>query len=108
MVIDFEGVQMKPLLYGLICQTLLPFNNATMGIKEGDRFEISFNNDVLKGYVLLVTNVSITSLGRVTNKDISRNGFVYKPAFLNFMKKSKNLEEDSSIVKLDFKLVEDN
>ena len=104
--IDFHNLQMKPLLCGLINQTVLPLNESTMSISEGDRFSISFNNTLFKDYSLLVTNVSLTSLDKVKSNDVSKNGFVYRPAFIDFMKESRNVGLNDSIVKLDFELVE--
>lgn len=103
--IDFEELQMKPLLYELITQTILPFNESTMNISEGDMLDISFNNVPFKDYKLLVTNVSFTSLGKVKSNDVSKNGFVYRPAFLTFMQDEKGVGLEDSIVKLDFKLM---
>ena len=105
MDIDFSDLQMKPLLYGLISQTILPFDDLTMNINEGDTLGITFNNTQFNDYRLLVTNVSVTSLKRVTSNDISRNGFLYKPAFFNFMQTHRCIGADDSIVKLDFELV---
>ena len=104
--INFLGLQMKPLLYGLITQTILPFNDLTMNIHEGDVFGISFENTLFKDYSLVITNVTFTNLKNVTNADISNNGFIYKPSFLNYLREFRNVQEDSSIVKLDFKLKE--
>lgn len=106
MDIDFSDLQMKPLLYGLISQTILPFDDLTMNINEGDTLGITFNNTQFNDYRLLVTNVSVTSLKRVTSNDISKNGFLYKPAFVNFMKSYRNVDADDSIMKVDFELVE--
>lgn len=105
-VIDFDDLQMKPLLHGLINQTILPFNESTMNISEGDMLGISFNDVPFKDYQLLVTNVSFTNLGKVKSNDVSRNGFIYRPAFLTFMKEVRNVVEEDSIVKLDFELME--
>ena len=104
--VDFDDLQMKPLLYGLINQTILPFNESTMNISEGDMLGISFNDVPFKDYQLLVTNVSFTNLGKVKSNDVSRNGFVYKPAFIDFMKEVRNVSLEDSIVKVDFELVE--
>ena len=104
--VDFDDLQMKPLLYGLINQTILPFNESTMNISEGDMLGISFNDVPFKDYQLLVTNVSFTNLGKVKSNDVSRNGFVYKPSFLDYMRRSRNVGLEDSIVKLDFELVE--
>ena len=103
--INFTGMQMKPLLFELITQTILPFNDLTMNISEGDKFGISFDNTPFKDYSLLITNVSFTSFKKITNKDMSANGFIYKPCFINFMENFRNISEEDSIVKLDFKLI---
>ena len=106
MQIDFDSLQMKPLLYELISQTVLPCNEETMNIQEGEVLDISFNHTEFKDYGLLITNVSFTSLDKLRNKDISKNGFVYKPAFINFMQNFRNVTaDDESVVKLDFKLL---
>lgn len=104
--VDFDDLQMKPLLYGLINQTILPFNESTMNISEGDMLGISFNDVPFKDYQLLVTNVSFTNLEKVKSNDVSRNGFVYRPAFIDFMKEVRNVSLEDSIVKVDFELVE--
>ena len=104
--INFSAYQMKPLLYGLITQTILPFNDITMNIQEGDILGVSFNNTLLKDYSLLITNVTFTSMKKVNNEDISKNGFLYKPTFLEYIENFRNVKEEGSIVKLDFKLME--
>lgn len=104
-VIDFDDLQMKPLLYNLITQTILPMNDFTINISKGDSFDISFNDTLFKDYRLLVTNVSFTSLEKVGSSDVSKNGFVYKPALINFLKDCKDIGNEDSIVKLDFELV---
>lgn len=104
-IINFSEYQMKPLLFNLITQTILPFNELTMNISEGDRFGVGFNNTQLKDYSLIVTKVTFTNMKKITNEDIFKNGFLYKPSFLNYMKNFRNVENDSSIVKLDFKLI---
>ncbi len=103
-VIDFNDLQMKPLLYGLINQTILPLNDLTMNINKGDMLDISFNDKLFKDYKLLVTNVSLTNLEKVSSEDITRNGFVYKPSFLDYMRRSRNVGLEDSVVKLDFEL----
>ena len=104
-VIDFDDLQMKPLLHNLITQTILPLDDFSMNIKEGDIFDISFNNNLFKDYKLMVTNVSFTCFNKIGSADVSKNGFVYKPAFMNFMREHRNIGGKDSIVKLDFMLV---
>ena len=89
-VLNFEEIQMKPLFCGLITQTIIPFNDITMNISEGDVFGISFNNVFFKNYSLIITNISFTNMKKITNEDICKNGFLYF---------------DDTIVKLDFELV---
>lgn len=103
--INFDEIMMKPLLFELITQTIVPFNEQTMNIQEGDKLDISFNNTPFNGYSLLITNVSVSSLNKVSNKDMSKNGFVYRPSFINFMKDYRNIDVDDSIIKLDFRLI---
>lgn len=105
--IDFDDLMMKPLLFGLITQTILPVNEDTLSIAKNDVINISFNNVDFRDYNLLVDNVSFTSLSKLTNKDISKNGFLYKKAFYKFIGEFRNIKSDTgSIVKIDFSLVE--
>lgn len=106
MYVDFNGLQMKPLLFNLINQTILPFNDVTMNINEGDKLAISFDKIPFKNYFLLVTNVTFTSFNKLSNKDMFDNGFIYRPSFNAFMQKYRSIATDDSIVKLDFELVE--
>lgn len=104
--IDFSGWQMKSLLFGLIHQTILPFNEKSMNISVGDKMKITFDSVPFKNYFLLVTNVTFTDLSKISNKDMFENGFIYKPSFISFMKDFRNIDEGSSVVKVDFKLRE--
>ena len=104
--INFAGMQMKPLLFNLINKTILPLNDITINITAGDKFGISFDNTPFKNYFLLVTSVTFTSFNKLSNKDMFDCGFVYKPSFNSFLKDYRNVDKDSSIVKLDFKIVE--
>ena len=105
MCVEFDELQMKPLLCGLINQIILPLNEVTINIHKGDKLNIKFKDNFFTGYQLFVTSVSLTSLCNVTSEDIDKNGFVYKPSFFSFMM-SRNINVNDSIVKLDFKLVE--
>lgn len=106
MYVNFNGLQMKPLLLNLIHQTILPFDEETMNISAGDKLGISFDDIPFTNYYLLVTNVSLTNFNKITNKDMFENGFLYRPAFNTFMKYYRCVEKDTSIVKVDFKIVE--
>ena len=104
--IDFAGIQMKPLLFNLINQTILPFDNSSMDISVGDKFRISFDNIPFKNYFIFVTGVTITNFSNISNKDMFNCGFLYRPSFNSYMKKYKKIESNDSIVKLDFKVME--
>ena len=104
--IDFTGLQMKPLLINLIHQTILPLNENTMNITPGDTFGISFDNIPFTNYLIVVTSVSFTNFNNLNNKDMFENGFIYKPSFVSFMRNFRSIEADTSIVKIDFELVE--
>lgn len=99
---------MKPLLFGLIHQTILPFNDITMNINKGDKFGISFDNIPFKNYFLLITKVSFTNFSKISNNDIYDNGFMYKPIFVRYMEDFRHINIHDTIVKLNFKLVENN
>lgn len=104
--LDFNGMLMKPLLFNLIHQTILPFNEETRTISAGDKVGISFDNIPFKNYFLLITNVSFTNFNKLSNRDMFENGFMYKPIFTSFIKESKNVENNNSIVKIEFQLME--
>ena len=103
LIVDFSAQQTIFVLEGMITQTILPCNDFTREIKKGDEFMVSFEGMVLSDYLLKVEKVSITGLRKVSNDDVFKNGFLYKPAFFEFMKHKGVFEEDT-VVKLDFKL----
>ena len=103
MIIDFSSLQTKMLLEGLITQTVIPCI-AEETIQKGDVCEISFDNIVLQGYALKVINVTVTSIAKLSSKDIFNNGFLYKPFFLEFVKQ-KGITESTTVMKLDFEIV---
>ena len=104
--IDFSEQQTRLVLEGLITQTVLPYNENTKDIKIGDVFNISFAGISFKNYLVRITNVTITDLGKLTSKDIFENGFMYKPFFLKFMQ-DKSIHETDTILKISFELKEE-
>lgn len=105
MIVDFSPLHTKLLLGGLITQTILPFNEETRGLKKGEICRVSFEGLIFNDYSLRILNVSVTDLKKLSNKDISNNGFLYKPFFLEYMDQ-KGMTEESTILKIDFELVE--
>ena len=105
MIVDFSALQSKLVLEGLITQTVLPFDEESRMLERDDVCEVSFAGLLFKGYSLKVNNVSVTSLAKLSNKDIFDNGFLYKPFFIEFMQ-GKGIVEDDTVVKVDFELLE--
>ena len=105
MMVDFDSTLSLMVLQGGITQTIIPFNDETRDIKKGDVCEISFARIPFKDYKLLVENTSITSLNKLSNADLSRNGFIYRPFFEKFMQQ-RGIQCDDTVIKVDFKVVE--
>ena len=106
LIIDFSAQQTKFVLEGLINQTILPVNEETLQIKKSMKLPISFEGMNFKDYQLQVCDVKITSADKLTNEDIFKNGFLYKPSFLEFLE-AKGVG-NGSVVKVDFRLQRDS
>ena len=105
LIIDFSAQQTKFVLEGHINQTILPVTEETLKIKKCDKLPIRFEGMNFKDYQLLVCDVKVTSVDKLTNEDIFKNGFLYKPSFLEFLE-AKGV--DGSVVKVDFRLQRDS
>ena len=105
MIIDFDALFTMLVLKGGISQIVLPFDDDTKELKKGDTCEISFGGMKFKNYTLVVCNVSVTSLKKLSFQDIFHQGFLYKPFFLKYMQE-KGFDADDTVVKVDFKLKE--
>lgn len=104
MIVDFSALHSKLLLNGLVTQTVLPFNDETEKLRKDCVCPLSFEGMVFNDYSLKVVNVTVTSLNRLSNKDISNNGFLYRPFFMDYME-GKGIGEGDTIIKMDFELI---
>ena len=105
MIVDFDSTLTRSVIEELITQTVLPFDDDSRDLKKGDVCNISFAGMEFKDYRLLVCNTSVTSLGKLSNQDLFKQGFLYRPFYYDFIKKTKGLAEEDTIVKVDFKVV---
>lgn len=101
LTIDFHPLMTRLVLEGLVTQTILPLNQETRSIKRGDRLPISFNGLPFKDFWLVVRDVTVTSVERLSNVDAFRNGFSYKPFLLDHLGRGGLY---STVLKLDFVL----
>ena len=105
MMVDFDSTLSLMVLQGGITQTIIPFNDETMDIRKGDVCDISFARIPFKDYKLLVEGTSVTSIQKLSNQDLSKNGFIYRPFFEKFMMQ-RGIQCDDTVIKVDFKVVE--
>lgn len=103
--VDFSQLQTKLVLEGLITQTVLPFDETSQKLKKNDICHISFEGLLFRNYNLKVSNVSVTSLKRLSNQDLFDEGFLYRPYFFEYMQ-SKGVNENDTVVKVDFKVIQ--
>ena len=105
MIVDFDSTLTRLVIEELITQTVLPFDDDSRDLKKGDICNISFAGMEFKDYRLLVCNTSVTSLEKLSNADLFKQGFLYRPFYNDFIKKTKGLAEEDTIVKVDFKVI---
>lgn len=106
MELSFNAMQTRLVLEGLITQIIIPFNEELNNISAGDVCGISFGGIFFKNYQAEIIKKSVTSLQRVTSEDMFKNGFLYKPFFFDFMRDEYGVNNEDTVVKLDFKLIE--
>ena len=107
MIIDFSHLQTKMVLEGLITQVVLPFNEETQRLQKGHCCNISFEGIQFRNYGITIEKITHTTLDKLGGMDMFHQGFLYKPAFDDFMQK-KGFDVDETILKVDFKLRELN
>lgn len=104
--INFYDLQVTPLLHKLITQTIVKYDDSTRDLHKGDVLPITFEDELFKNYKVKVENVKRTGINKLSNADIIKNGFLYKPHFLKFYE-SKGISEGDTILKIDFVLLEE-
>lgn len=106
MILQFESMQNKLVLEGLITQIVLPFDEQTQRLVQGQYCKIMFEDLILKGHCAFIEKVSMVKLKNLTVDDIFKCGFLYKQFFYDFMHK-KGLGLQDTVVKIDFKLIKE-
>ena len=104
MIIDFDSTLTRMVIEEMITQTVIPFNDETMDLRKGDVCKISFAGLEFKDYHLLVCNVSVTSLEKLTNADLFKQGFLFRPFFEKFMLQ-RGIKKEDTVIKVDFKVI---
>ena len=104
-IIDFDKLFTKLVVEGMVTQVAVPFNDDNRNLQKGDICSISFDSIPFKDYLLQVCNVSVTSLGRLSNQDLFDEGFLYRPFFEEFMLE-RGIGVDDTVLKVDFKVVD--
>lgn len=105
--LDFKGFQCSPFFNGLITQKVILETEYNPSFQKGAVVPVSFDGLIVKDTYVQISNVSITNLKRLSNKDMISEGFLYKKHFYDFLKTFYNIEVDSTIVKLDFIILVD-
>ena len=103
--LNFQALQVKLVLQKMITQTIIKYEDNTRTLKQGDIIGICFENEKFKNYKAKIKKVKRTGLNKIKNEDIFKNGFLYKPHFLQFCKE-KGIGEEDTILLVDFELVE--
>lgn len=102
---DFCKEQSKFVNEGRITQTCLKLDDVTMHIRKGEIYDIFFDNIRLSDKFLMVEKVRKTNLYRLSSRDIQKNGFEYRPFFIEHYAR-KGISEDDSVVAVDFSLID--
>ena len=103
MTIDFDKMQTRLVIEGLVTQVILP-SDPPLDIQKGDVVGITFGGLLFEDFNVEIVDVTRTSMGRLTTVDAFKNGFSYKPFFFDFLS-DKGFAEDEAVLKVDFQLV---
>ena len=103
--INFFDLQVTPLLNGLITQTIVKWSDDTKDLSKGAILNICFEGELFSNYKLQIKNIKRTGIAQLSNQDIIKNGFLYKPHFISFYQ-GKGISKEDTILKIDFVLVE--
>ena len=102
--IDFNKHQTRLVLEGLITQVVLP-HDPTQNIEIGDTYPIRFGGLEFTDSYIEIINVKRTTVKQLSHIDAFKNGYSFKPFFLEYLKE-QGLGEDDAILKVDFRLLE--
>lgn len=104
--INFYDLQVTPLLHKLITQTIVKYDDNTKDFHKGEIVPITFEDELFKNYKVKIEKVKRTGINKLSNSDIVKNGFLYKPHFLKFYE-DKGISEEDTILQIDFVLLEE-
>ena len=104
MTIQFNKHQTRLVLEGLVTQVVLPYD-PTQNIEIGDKFSIGFGGLEFVDSFIEIVNVKKTTVKQLTHIDAFKNGYGFKPFFIEHLKE-RGLGEDDVVLKVDFRLIE--
>ena len=105
MIINFNKHQTRLVLEGLVTQIILPHDPNSNPIKTGDKCPISFGGLEFNDSYIEIVNVKKTSVKQLNHIDAFKNGYSFKPFFIEHLNE-KGLGEDDVVLKVDFRLIE--
>lgn len=104
LTINFNKHQTRLVLEGLVTQVVLP-HDPTQSIEIGDKYPISFGGMEFNDSYIEIVNVKKTTVKQLGHIDAFKNGYSFKPFFIEHLKE-RGLGEDDVVLKVDFRLIE--
>ena len=104
MTIDFDKMQTRLVIEGLVTQVILP-HDPTCNIKKGDVVGITFGGLLFEDFNVEIVDVTRTTVERVGYIDAFKCGFAYRPFLYEYLER-KGLKMDDKVLKVDFRLIE--
>lgn len=104
MTINFNKHQTRLVLEGLVTQVVLP-HDPTENLEIGDKYPISFGGLEFNDSFIEIVNVKKTTVKQLGHIDAFKNGYSFKPFFIEHLKE-QGFSEDDVVLKVDFRLIE--
>ena len=102
LIIDFNKHQTRLVLEGLVTQVILQ-HDPTKKIQAGDKCPFSFEGLELNDSFIEIVNVKKTTVKQLGHIDAFKNGYSFKPFFLEHLKE-QGFSEDDVVLKVDFRM----
>lgn len=104
LTINFNKHQTRLVLEGLVTQVVLPYD-PTENLEIGDKYPISFGGMEFNDSYIEIVNVKKTTVKQLGHIDAFKNGYSFKPFFIEHLKE-QGFSEDDVVLKVDFRLIE--
>lgn len=103
MKLSFSHLEANLIIHELITQTVVKYDDFHR-IQKGDVFPLVIEGLECKNFMIYVDNIRITSIGKLSNEDVYKNGYMYRPHFISSMFR-KGITANDVVLKIDFRVL---